>query len=470
MDAIEIHARRSWVPIRWGDAIPQISESARLELRGFTNGEDFWLGPLAAKADQLGEFKIRSHDNHKLKGHLGYVEVMRQSGHVVGEFEIVPDKMSETNYQALRSVLEQVWAGLLFDPEGVSGLSAKLPSPVDLWKHIEQPLREIAAEPRSVLARGVGAKRLEAIRRPAELTASVLRASAALFAGADTQRPGRGNVLVRDVNIPENALVAETLRRLVIYARRTPSGADVATRAQRLLRSYPFSACSWYHGDIATAHARIRHDPRYQRVDQVRQVLEGPQSFATEGPGDARLGVKGISRLYEYWVFLQVLIACEQKYGAPIKPGFDVLGSQTTAGVTRLEIPENTTVDFNGNIHVAFEPRIDSAGTGWQNLENVPHPEPNLAQTAIKPDVAVLRLGVDPVAVIFDAKYVNRHWVEREAAKIHARYSRVRLNGKPLVRQVFAAHPHPGIDFVWAGYGSIPMIPGQPVDLTKFLP
>ena len=93
-----------------------------------------------------------------------------------------------------------------------------------------------------------------------------------------------------------------------------------------------------------------------------------------------------------------------------------------------------------------------------------------MAKTLITPDVVVLRLGPTPAAVVFDAKYVGRHWVEREAAKLHAHYSRIRWQGKPVVRHVLAAHPHNGIDYLWAGYGSVPMIPGEPADLAELLP
>ena len=72
--------------------------------------------------------------------------------------------------------------------------------------------------------------------------------------------------------------------------------------------------------------------------------------------------------------------------------------------------------------------------------------------------------------VVFDAKYVGRRWVEFEAAKIHIRYSRIRLQGRPVVRNVLAAHPHRGVDSLWAGYGSVPMVPGEPAELTELLP
>jgi len=445
------------------------------------------LGVFNIRADPSGRIELRLSECKELFGHLGLVEVIRESEHSAGEFEIVPDKTSEEAFQVLRSSLERTWAGLLFDPDGVSSMRGELPPPSELWRAIEKPVRDIAAEPRSILARGEGVKRLEAVRRPSELTASVIRGSAAFASeasasGADEsgeatqnqalekQRPGRSSTMIRQVDIPENALVAETLRRLAAYARRQPGGLEVATRANRSLRNQPFAACRPLHGGVEEARARTFHDQRYRQVHKVLNVLDRPEAHATEGPGEARLGVKGMIRLYEYWVFLQVLAACRNKYGPPIESGFDVLGTRTASGTTRLEIPQGTTVCFADGVRVGFEPRITSSGRGWCELENVPHPDKKLAQQAITPDVMVLRPGSDPAAVVFDAKYVGRHWVEREAVKIHARYARIRLCGRPVVRHVVAAHPHAGIDYLWAGYGSVPMIPGEPSDLSTLLP
>ena len=78
------------------------------------------------------------------------MEVQRESGATAGEFEIVPDKMSEDAFQTLRSALERMWAGLIFDPAGASRLRGQLPSPAELWRAIEKPVRDIAAEPRSI--------------------------------------------------------------------------------------------------------------------------------------------------------------------------------------------------------------------------------------------------------------------------------------------------------------------------------
>ena len=488
MGKVEALVGRTWLPLGWGVGCPRIPESATLSLRGLESHETVTLGVLEVAADGLGTITLPLRKCAELRGHLGLVEVSRRSGATAGEFEIVPDKMSEEAFQTLRAALERTWTGLIFDPDGASRLHGQLPSPAELWREIEKPVRDICSEPRSILTRGVGLRRLEAVRRPSELTASVIRASAAVARSISgdgreswdspdgdgriplIQRPGRSTVLNRDVDIPENALVAETLRRLVSYSRRQPDGLEVATRANRALRSHPFSACHMPRGGIDAARIRTIHDPRYRQVDKVLRMLDRPEAYATEGPGEARLGVKGMIRLYEYWVFLQVLDACRQRYGIPIEPGFSVLGRTTRVGTTRLEIPPGATVRFEGDVHVAFEPRITASGRSWQELENVPHPDHKLRQYLITPDVVVLRLGATPTAVVFDAKYVGRHWVHYAAAKIHSRYARIRLHGKPVVRSVVAAHPHSGIDQLWAGYGSRPMIPGETAHLADLLP
>ena len=492
MADVEVLVGRSWLPLGPQGHRPQVRESSTLSLRGLDSSETVGFGPFEFRADHHGYIELRLRESQQLRGHLGLIEVVRQSGLIAGEFEVVPDKIREEEFQELRSALERMWTGLIFDPGGVSRLQGQLPSPAELWHALEGPVAEIVAEPRSILASGEGVRRLEAVRRPSELTASVIRAAPSLarhvggrsrgpsapFPGPPAgvgsvdslQRPGRSRVLVRSVDTPENTLVAETLRRLVFYARRHPEGADVATRASRMLREQPFASCGALRGGVDAARLRILHDVRYRRIDRVLRILDRPEALATEGPGEARLGVKAIVRLYEYWVFLQVLEACRDRYGDPFEPGFRILGRRSRSGTTRLGIPADATVSFPGDVHVGFEPRITASGQGWQGLENVPHPDRQLAQVLITPDVVVLRRGAEPSLVVFDAKYVGRHWVDYEAAKIHSRYSRIRLQGEPVVRWVLAAHPHPGKDAVWAGYGSVPMIPGEPVELGHLLP
>lgn len=486
--SVVVRTGRIWRELGRGQSAPTVAESETLHLQGLRSWEEVRLGPLPFVADGNGRLSVRLLEDEGLRGHLGLVELRRQSGHVAGEFAVLPDKMSESAFETLRSELERLWAGLIFDPGGVSHLQAELPSPAELWRAIEAPVREIAAEPCTILIRGEGVRRLEAVRRPSELTVSVLRAAPSIArevgdydgdlaaASSDSgwstrlQRPGRSRVLVRSTSTPENTLVAETLRRLVFYARRQPGGAEIAGCASRMLREQPYVSCSSLRGGIEAARLRTLHDSRYRRIDKVLRILDRPEAYATEGPGEARLGVKAIIRLYEFWVFLRVLDACRERYGLPLEPGFRILGRRNRAGTIRLGIPAGATVSFPGDVQVAFEPQIMANARGWQGLENVPHPDRGLAQNLITPDVVVLRRGADPTMVVFDAKYVGRYWVDSAAAEIHSRYSRVRLHGTPIVQNVMAAHPHRGKDSLWAGYGLVPMIPGEPVDLSSLLP
>jgi hypothetical protein len=460
---IEIRVGRSWQSLEAGDSAPRIRESDTLAMRGLVPLERAALGPVPVDADERGRVDVRLIGHERLRGHVGLLEVRRASGASVGEIEIVPDKMSESAFQALRADLERVWVQLIFDSGSMTSLRGLLPAPVDLWRAIEDPVRDIAAQPRSVLTAREGVRRIETVRRRCELTPALVRASR-------RDRPGRSRVLACDMDVPENLLVAETLRRLAFYSRRHAEGADVAKRCSQTLRDHPFVDCGPLRGGVEAARLRVLHDVRYRRVDRVLRILDRPEAHATEGPGEARLGVKAIVRLYEYWVFLQVLAACARRYGPPDEPGFSILGRRSRSGTVRLGIPAGATVSFPGDVYAAFEPPITTSGRGWQGLENVPHPDRSLAQNLITPDVVILRRGVEPALVVVDAKYVGRHWVDYEAAKIHVRYSRIRLDGEPVVRNVLAAHPHRGKDSLWAGYGLVPMIPGEAVDLSGLLP
>lgn len=97
---------------------------------------------------------------------------------------------------------------------------------------------------------------------------------------------------------------------------------------------------------------------------------------------------------------------------------------------------------------------------GWAWLQ-VRHPDPERFQSKATPDVVLFRPGLTPWLTVIDAKYVGRHWVPKAAADIHAKYSRIRVEGVPAVRHVVAVHTHAGLDELWAGYGYVPMIPGD---------
>ena len=95
------------------------------------------------------------------------------------------------------------------------------------------------------------------------------------------------------------------------------------------------------------------------------------------------------------------------------------------------------------------------------NIEYVPHPDPGRYQFKATPDVVILRSGQNPrMTTVIGAKYVGRVHVEQRAAELHEKYSRMRLQGKPIVDWVYAAHPHTDLNISWAGYGHIGLAPG----------
>ena len=461
---IEALSRGSWLPLGSGRAAPSIGESQLFRLRGFAGGDTVSVGGVAVRiADDAGVVDLKLADEPDVRGHIGLVSIA-VNGTLVGEVNVVPDKMSEAAYQKLRSDLEAVWTGLVLDPEGVSALSAGPPPAHDLWRRLEGTVRQILDQPHEVLVDETAYRKAERVRRKRELTPAVLRARQ--VGGA-----ARVRTLTRSQDTPENQLVVDTLRRLRAHATRTGDTRTAETVARTLARM-PFTRSVSPRPISAN---RYLLDPRYRHVQGVRRLLLRPELQPVEGPGELRLSVQGLSRLYEYWVFLQVLLQARQRYGDPVEPGFDLLRVPTRHGGVRLEIGPGATVAFPGDVHVAFEPiiRLDPARS-WMNLEYVPHPQPDRYQSLATPDVVVFRGGRSPSALVIDAKYVGRAWIESAAAAVHAKYARMLRFGVPVVSQVVAVHPHATWPRrSWAGYGHVPMLPGEqvaPLPLPHRLP
>ncbi len=375
---------------------------------------------------------------------------MRVDGAAVGELEVLPDKMSEARYRALRADLEAVWSGIVYDADAAGRAAASTVSVGELWRRIERPVRQIARMPAERLERGLGLVHAERARRPAQLTPAVRRAALRGAAGvAPTIR--------RSADTVDNAMVADTLLRLQRRCRDEPGGQVIAESAARLLRSWPAAP-------NPRAAARVTHgmraDARYRQVLAVNRLLRRPELGIVEGPGALRLGLAGMVRLYEYWVFLQVLRAARRRYGAPISSGLSALAVRTGPGRVRADLPRGTTITFPGPVHVAFEPRVELGVDSWMGLRISPHPAPEHRHGLATPDVVVLALGARPRAVIFDAKYIGRAWVERAAWDLHAKYARLVHEGRPAVANVLAVHPHADLLAQWPGYGHLGLAPG----------
>jgi len=209
-------------------------------------------------------------------------------------------------------------------------------------------------------------------------------------------------------------------------------------------------------------------------VVAARQELLNADVALTEGPGELRLGVKALDKLYEYWVFLTVVEQVRQMAGEPTPPGTAVLHRRLTGRKVRLELAPGTEVRFEGGITVAFSPTITSSGRGsWKSLELAGyHREAELRSPAlITPDVVVSRESADGQVRLFviDAKYRARHKVDPALNEIYLKYSRIRQAGRPVVAAVIAAHPHHDLDVRWPGQWSLPFVPGAESP-PRFLP
>ena len=88
MATLEVLVGRTWLSLSQGADCPRVAESSTLTLRGLDRAETVILGLLEARADRLGCIELRLSGRAELHGHLGRVEVRRESGSAAGEFEI----------------------------------------------------------------------------------------------------------------------------------------------------------------------------------------------------------------------------------------------------------------------------------------------------------------------------------------------------------------------------------------------
>lgn len=433
------------------DPAPGVRDTETISVRGLRPGSQVRIGYTVVAADGAGEVSVRPAADENLSGHVGFVPCYID-GAYAGEIELIAHKMSEAAYRTLRADLHRVWTDLVFADHSPTAVEARPPSARELWRRIDRPVMQILEQPSTLVEVGVEPRRLDRVRRLRELTPAVVRAG-------QHRRPALTRTLRRTTDTPENHLCAATLRLLRSHARSDPDATDIVSNIERLLRHPALpSSMKPVHRVTWGMHS----DRRYRQVLAVHQLLNRPELEATEGPGELRLGVPALSRLYEYWTFLQVLIAASKRYGPPEREGFGRLAVPVRGNRHRLEIPRGTTVTFPGPVHIAFEPNINTRSDGWMGLEYVPHPDPARQQLAATPDIAVLHLGGrDPVLTLLDAKYVGRAFVEYEAARLHDKYARIRLDGTPVVDSVVALHPHIGLERQWAGYGHIALAPGH---------
>ena len=437
---IEALSDSGWIPLARTPPVPE----HRLALRGLAAHEAIRIGNAVFKVDRTGQIDLRLHDTETLKGHVGLLPISDLDGGDLSEVDVVPGKMSQAAFDVLRSELRAVWGDLVLNPFSPMRVRADLPPAAELMKRIERSLHAVFDEPREHLAVVAANRRLHQCRSARELTPNMVRRS---MVGLQASVPTMARVGIE----AEATLVADTLDRLGRLAIRQ-GDLDCARRAMVLRR----------HRSLAVSGTKLRSvpwgartDSRYRQIYAVWRLLNRPELEPVIGPGELRLGVRALPRLYEYWVFLKVLRWLEGELGAPIGAGYAALARPAGREGLYLDLPVSTEVRFPGQIRAVFEPRIDTSSESWASIEYVSHPIGQRSKSMANPDLVVLRDDAEPAAVVFDAKYIGRGLVERSAVDIHDKYARMRLRGSAIVTGVCAVHPYRDLAAHWAGYGHL---------------
>lgn len=452
---IEVRAATRWIPL--GTKPVEVREDAELRLRGLAPGQTIQAGPVPVTAGATGEVRFRLIDNPALRLQLGLVAIA-VDGSPIGEIDVKPGKMTEAAYRQLRADLEHTWAHLVLDADAPTAVAGTDPDPVDLWFELGPAMEALRGDHPSTLGLVETRLRLSRVRSPSSLSPEMVVADS-------RGRPGRTRVVGPVLDENARALTRDCLQRLHALALRHQRGANVAAQVGRYLSQAPFDRSSTH---VVRPTHTTRCNPHLHKVLAVRRHLLHPDAALTEGPGELRLGVAAIDRLYEYWVFLQVLLATEARYGPPLGAGYRPLARKLPAERLRLELPAGTTVEFPGGVHVAFEPLITLSGRGsWFGLAATPNPLARRAQETFTPDVVVLHRGAAGHAVVIDAKYRARHAIDHALGETHAKYGRLTHDGHGIVDSVVVAHPHEGLTLRYAGMLAAPFVPGT---VTPCLP
>ena len=439
-------------------ALIAVDEGAQIRLSGLEPGEAISIGGIGMAADGHGVFEFAPSNHDDFRCHVGLLGIIGQNGSGF-ELDIRPGKLSVERYELLRQDLQETWAGIVLDPSGATTTSA-MANPADrLWDdRTRSALESLLAVPPTQLRPLPTVVPIDRARQLTTPTATFVEAMrSGRPVGALAPAPV---VCTRELGFVRDSL--ERLRALALRQRAVaPTGSPVAHRLERTAASigryleHPMLRVPRFDG--RPTHL-LRADRRLRRILELRSALSNSDAPIVEGPGELRLGLRGLDRLYEMWVFLATLREATARYGAPLT-GIDGLARRLHGDRLRLYLADGTEVVFPGGIRVAFNPPVrNDPSISWRGLELPGNPMRESSARLATPDVMVLGPGRD--AVVIDAKYRARHLVDAAAVEIHDKYSRIRRHGDGVVQHVVAAHPHETYAFRYAGYSMLPCAPG----------
>lgn len=441
----------------------ELREDEALELFELDPFESFRIGELECLADEQGAFRFNFMTSAEFRCHLGLLTVTANDESKF-EVNILPGKFTQREFEILKDELQSIWAGIFLEDEGITSVQAtRMVRPAnELWDNrARRALQSLLENPPTQLQ---SRQTLVPISRVRQLGAPDIRLVLAKERGLPLQALAPTPTIKTD----ELYFVRDTLKRLQSLSKRQLGQSEPGTDEYAQLLETTRSISKFLQHptlDVRPTRCRPTHlmstDRRLNVFLKLRSSLSQMDAPLIVGPGDLRLGVKGIDRIYEIWVFLKVLQAASKKYGPPIN-GVEQLATRKTGNELDLHIEEGAEVLFPGNVKIVFTPQIFSNRIwSWEQLELAPNPILEKPPLKATPDVMIL--GPYNDSIVIDAKYQARHYIDRSTAEVHAKYSRFKRGGIGIVAQVISAHPHADISYNYAGYSALPFVPGREI-------
>ena len=441
----------------------ELREDEALELFELEPFESFRIGELECTADEQGAFRFNFMTSAEFRCHLGLLTVTANDESNF-EINILPGKFTQREFEVLKDELQSIWAGIFLEDEGITSVQAtrKIRPANELWDNrARRALQSLLENPPTQLQ---SRQTLVPISRVRQLGAPDIR----LVLAKERGLPLQALAPTPTIKTAELYFVRDTLKRLQSLSKRQLGQSEPGTDEYAQLLETTRSISKFLQHptlDVRPTRCRPTHlmstDRRLNVFLKLRSSLSQMDAPVIVGPGELRLGVKGIDRIYEIWVFLKVLQAASKRYGAPVN-GIEQLATRKTGNELDLHIEEGAEVLFPGNIKIAFTPHIFSNRTwSWEQLELAPNPILEKPPLKATPDIMIL--GPKNDSIVIDAKYQARHYIDKSTVEVHAKYSRFKRGGIGIVAQVISAHPHADISYDYAGYSAMPFVPGREI-------
>ncbi|MCM6761805.1 hypothetical protein NB037_05170 [Rathayibacter sp. ZW T2_19] len=457
----------TWYSIDDGSATPLhgaevvVAETSTLTVTGLETGDELILGGTRTFPAANGTVIVRL--AHLQAIGLTSASVWRGRRDIArATVEILPGKVRQAEFDVLWRELHEVWVDLLFRARSSIRAVERRADPGSLWRGARPLVESICAYPQTQLVRGRSTAPY-ARARNVDFTPS-----RKLVMGAALQDELPTRPVIGSADIPANRLIARFCDAVATAAERA-GNAVVAADARRM-RDHP-TLRELRADAFPSPDAVVAKDQRYLRCWHALRRLASPATSNTTGPFPDPIGLIRLSALYEYWVFMKVVIGVELILGAPLDEGYAAFGRDRGGDRRELRLEPGTRLDFRGGVSVHYEPVIGRADpstrAGGFDLRVPPFEvDRERAPVHVTPDVVVS----GPAGIlVLDAKYVGEQDLASKSQKLHARYGGIHRRNDPqgLCREVIVVHPGRDTTVEFAGHAALPMTPGHPTEWLK---